>query len=114
MCAPCQRYQKRSKPLAEGCGLTDDEEEDKADDEERGAADGHPASKLDERREQQRGPEQEVEQRPGPAGRDNCRSGKPSHLVVVFLQGVLTTSGQRRSVSHNSKKIKNKIKFKAR
>lgn len=43
---------------------TYDDEEDEADDKERGAADGHPAGEVDERRQQQRGPEQEVKQRP--------------------------------------------------
>lgn len=88
----------RSKRLNEHCWLTDDEEEDKADDEEWGATDGHPASKLDEGWEQQRGPEQEVKQRPGSAARDYCRSGELSHLVVIFLQGILTTRQEAASL----------------
>lgn len=83
--------------MTESCWLTDNEEENKADDEEWGAADSHTASKLDEGGQQQRGPEQEVEQRPWSAARDYCRSGKLSHLVVMFLQGILNTSGQGRS-----------------
>lgn len=44
--------------------LTYDEEDDKANDEEGRATDGHSTSKVDERRKQQGGPEQEVQQCP--------------------------------------------------
>lgn len=99
------------KSLTQHCWLTDDEEEDKADDEEWGAADGHTACKLDEGWQQQRGPEQEVEQRPGSAAGDYCRSRKLSHLVVMFLQGILTTSGQGRSVTHSRNKCDGKARW---
>lgn len=74
--------------------LTYDEEDDKANDEEGGATDGHSTSKVDERRKQQGGPEQEVQQCPWPTTRDYCGSRELAFFVVRFLQGILSTLGR--------------------
>jgi len=68
---------------------TYDEEEQEAEDEEGRAADGHAIGEFDEGRQQQRGPEQEVEQRPGAARGDDGGAGEAAFPVVVFLEGVL-------------------------
>lgn len=64
---------------------TDDEEGDETDDEERGAADDHATCQSDEGRQQDGGPEQEVEQRPRAAPGDDCGSRELSFLVVLLL-----------------------------
>lgn len=64
---------------------TYEQEDNKSNDEEGGTADGNTVGKFNERRQQQAGPEQEVEQRPRPAARDHDRPGKLAFLVVHFL-----------------------------
>ena len=76
-----------------GCGWrrppTSDEEQEEADDEEGRAAHGHAVGKVDEGREQQGSPEQEVEECPEASGRDDGGPGEAALLVVVLLEGVL-------------------------
>lgn len=64
---------------------TYDEEDDKANNEEGGATDDNSTSKVDEGRQQQGGPKQEVEQCPWPATWDYSGSGERAFLVVVLL-----------------------------
>lgn len=65
--------------------FTYDEEDNKANDEEGGTTDSHSTSKFDERRKQQGGPKQEVEQRPWSAMWAYCGSRELAFLVVSFL-----------------------------
>lgn len=70
----------------------------KEDEDEAGQCQGRPAAdhadeEAEEGVQQQRGPEQPVEERPGPAWGHQGRLWKGARLVVLLLEGVLGTEG---------------------
>lgn len=70
----------------------------KEDEDEAGQCQGRPAAdhadeETEEGVQQQRGPEQPVEERPGPAWGHQGRLWKGARLVVLLLEGVLGTEG---------------------
>lgn len=64
---------------------TYDDEEDKANDEKGWAADRHSIGEVDEGREQKSGPEQEIEQRPGPTRGFEWGAGKKAFFYILLL-----------------------------
>lgn len=65
------------------------EDEDEAGQRQGGAAADHVDEEADERVEQQRGPEEPVDQRPGPARGHHGRLGEGARAAVLLLEGVL-------------------------
>lgn len=77
-----------------GPGLTHKEDEDEAGQRQGGAAADHVDEEADERVEQQRGPEEPVDQRPGPARGHHGRLGEGARAAVLLLEGVLRAEGR--------------------
>ena len=81
-------------PGPAGPGLTHEEDEDEAGQRQGGAAADHVDEEAEERVEQQRGPEQPVDERPGPPRGHHGRPGEGARAGVLLLEGVLRAEGR--------------------
>lgn len=78
-------------PPASGSPLTHEEDEDEAGQRQGRAAADHADQEPDERAEQQRCPEQPVQERPGPPRGHHGRPREGARPAVLLLEGVLGT-----------------------
>lgn len=78
-------------PSASGSPLTHEEDEDEAGQRQGRAAADHADQEPDERAEQQRCPEQPVQERPGPPRGHHGRPREGARPAVLLLEGVLGT-----------------------